>query len=458
MVAAEPPTRVLDSYRIEGLLYAGPRSSLYRATRSIDGKSILLKTTRKNRPPARDLAEFANERVVLERLSNTPVVGLLGHEELDGRPWLILDDLGGQPLDAIAARFRAPEHAVRLAAKIAGALAEIHRRGVIHLDLTPNHVIILADGSVRLTGFRTASLLRVDSSVSTVRGSLAYMAPEQTGRMNRPVDKRADLYALGVTLYELLVGRLPFEGKDLLEWTHAHLAKAPTPPEQLDERVPLSASAIVLKLLSKQAEDRYHSAGGVQRDLERCADAIARGERSPFLLGSDDAPDEFRVSHRLYGREAEVAKLLAGFDRAIVGDAAVVSLVAGYSGVGKTSVVRALFQPVVRERGRFVTGKFDQYKRDIPYATLVQAFPDLIRDILIESDESFARWRARLWAALGANGRVIVDVIPELERVVGPQPEVAALDPHEAQNRFEATFLAFVRVFARRDHPRRVPG
>jgi len=346
-----------------------------------------------------------------------------------------------------------PARAIALGARIAGALAEVHRRGVVHRDVSPHHVIVLDDGSVRLTDFRSASLTRIDSSVTSTQGSLAYMAPEKTGRMNRPVDKRADLYSLGVTLYELLTGRLPFEGNDPLEWFHAHIAKTPLSPSQLDERIPASVDAIVLKLLSKRAEERYHGATGLQRDLERCAANLERGQTAAFQLGADDVPDDFRVAHRLYGREVEVAQLIAGFNRARSAGSCAVTLISGYSGVGKSALVGELYQPVVREQGRFVSGKFDQYKRDIPYATIVQAFRDLLRGLLTVGETSLSGWRDRLRDALGVNGRLIVDVVPELETIVGPQPPVVELDPHEGQNRFELVFTAFVRVFARTDHP-----
>lgn len=451
-VGTDPLDKPPSGYAIGERVHAGSRSVLYRAVRQSDGIGVVLKSSRSPRPTARELSEFRHEHEVLSRLSGKAVIATGGLETHAGRPWLVLDDVGGKPLDRVAHRFRDPERALRLAARIAEALDEVHRAGVVHGDIKPEHVIVLDDGTVRLTGFRIASLLRV-TSASTTRGTFAYMAPEQTGRMNRPVDKRADLYSLGVLLYELLTGQRPFEARDPLEWIHAHIAKVPAPPETVDERVPLAASAIVLRLLSKHAEDRYHGASGVQRDLERCAEDVARGAAAPFPLATRDAPDDFHVSHRLYGREVEVSQLIAGFERARTGDSCVVSLVGGYSGVGKTSVVFALYQPIVRERGRFVGGKFDQYKRDIPYATIVQAFRELVRDVLAAGDAVLAEWRARLTDALGVNGRVLADVVPELGLVIGAQPEVPELAPAEAQNRFEAVLLSFVRVFSRRDHP-----
>ncbi len=452
-IGLHPPRDGLPGYEITERIHAGARAVLYRAHRIDDGARVLLKTPHATRPTARDVADFDHEYTVLDRLSGTAVATAIALEHVEGRPWLVLEDLGGAPLDSIASRFRAPAHAIAIGAKIAAALAQIHLRGVIHRDIKPAHVLVLENGSVRLTGFRIASLLRVDASPVSVQGTFAYMAPEQTGRMNRPVDQRADLYALGVTLYALLTGRLPFEATDPLELVHAHIAKSAAAPETLDERVPGSVSALVLKLLAKHPEDRYYGASAVARDLVRCNEYLQQGRTEPFPLATDDAPEDFRISRRLYGREREVAQLLAGFERARTGPSCVVSLVRGYSGIGKTSVVGSLYHPIVRNRGRFVSGKFDQYKRDIPYATIVQAFRDLMRAILSEGEASLESWRAQLVDALGSNGQVIVDVIPDLELVIGAQSSVLELDPQEAQNRFESTLLAFVRVFARADHP-----
>ncbi len=442
-----------DGYGGLALSREGQGVVVYTAERERDDVPVLLKTSRRTHPSQRDREQAAHEFAVLTLLEGAPVARALGLEETKRRPWLVLEDPGGQSLDRLSASFREPALALALGARIAGALHEVHRCGVFHRGLAPQAVLVLDDGSVRLTDFRSASLLRVDWSVGGLTRRPAYAAPEQTGRMNRPVDKRADLYALGVMLYELLTGRLPFEGSDPLEWTHAHIAKTPTPPSQLDGRIPAAADAIVLKLLSKHAEDRYHGAAGLQRDLERCAAASLRGEHAVFELGGQDAPDDFRVARRLYGREVEIARLVGGFDRARTSGSSVVTLIGGYSGVGKSSLVAELYQPIVRERGRFVSGKFDQYERDIPYATIAQAFRDLLRSLLSLGDDSLSQWRHRLCDALGINAQLIVNVIPELELIVGPQAAVFELDALEGQNRFELAFGAFVRVFARPEHP-----
>jgi len=447
------PHSLPNGYRFVSILRTGSRAVIYRAIRELDDAPVLLKTSIAARPGERDTAQVTHEYAVLGKLVGTPVASALGLEQSAGRSWLVLEDPGGEPLNRIAARYRTPLRAIELGAQIASALAQVHHRGVVHRDVKPHHVIVLDDGSIRISGFRIASLLRVDSSNSFTQGTLAYMAPEQTGRMNRPVDKRADLYGLGVTLYELLTGRLPFEGNDPLEWVHAHIATVPVAPSLLDERIPASIDAIVLKLLAKHAEDRYHGASGLQHDLERCAAALAGGDGKPFDLGLEDPPDTFQVAPRLYGREGAVPQLLDGFERARSSGSCVVTLLGGSSGVGKTSVVGELYKPVVRERGRFIAGKSDQYKRDIPYTTIVQAFRELVRGLLAAGEASLVTWREHIGEALGVNGRLIVDVVPELELIIGPQPSVPDLDPREGQNRFELVFVAFVRVFAQPEHP-----
>ncbi len=441
-----------DGYRVLAVSREGGSAIVCTAVRERDDLQVVLKTPRNAHLTERDHEQVAHELAVLTCLSGGPVAKALAVEHARGRPWLVLEDTGGESLQRIAARFRSPANALAIGVTIVSALAEVHRRGVIHRDLQPHHILVLSDGSVRLTEFRSASLLRVENSSSRMPGNLAYVAPEQTGRTNRLVDKRADLYSFGVILYELLTGRHPFEATTALEWIHAHMARAPVPPSALDNRIPASADAIVLKLLSKHAEDRYQGAAGLQRDLERCAAALAKNETHAFELGKEDPPDDFRVAHRLYGREVEVARLLDGFERARSSGSCVVTLIGGYSGVGKSSLVAKLYRPIVRERGRFVSGKCDQYKRDIPYATIVQAFRDLLRELLSVGEQSLAEWRDRIGEALGVNGRLIIDVIPELELIVGPQPPVLELDALEAQNRFELVFGGFVRVFARPQH------
>ncbi|MEA2706555.1 MAG: hypothetical protein QOH22_1343, partial [Gemmatimonadaceae bacterium] len=332
-------------------------------------------------------------------------------------------------------------------------------RGLIHKDVKPANILVdTASGGVWLTGFGIASRLprehQTPAPPEAIAGSLSYMAPEQTGRMNRSVDSRSDLYALGVTFYEMLTGTLPFTAVDPMELVHCHIARPPVPPSERESAVPDQLSAIVLKLLAKTAEDRYQTSVGLAFDLRRClADWDAFYRIDSFPLGSHDASDRLLIPERLYGREREIETLLSAFDRVVAQGTPELVLVSGYSGIGKSSVVHELHKALVPPRGLFASGKFDQYKRDIPYATLAQVFQGLVRPLLGQSEDELGGWRRALGEALDPNAQLIVNLVPELELVLGPQPPVADLAPQEAKNRFQMVFRRFVTVFARGEHP-----
>src|SRR5258705_1552703 len=287
-----------------------------------------------------------------------------------------------------------------------------------------------------------------------IAGTHAYMEPEQTGRMNRSVDSRRDLYALGVTFYEMLTGPLPFTAADPMEWVHCHIARQPMPPSERVGGVPGPLSAVVIKLLAKTGEERYQTAAGLEHDLRRCLGAWEDQRRiDAFPLGQRDASDRLLIPEKLYGREREIETLLAAFDRVVTSGRPELVLVSGYSGIGKSAVVNELHKALVPPRGLFASGKFDQYKRDIPYATLVQAFQSLIRPLLGKSDAELAGWRDALREALGPNGRLMIGVVPELKLLIGEQPPVPELPPQQSQSRLQLVFRRFIGVFARPGQP-----
>ncbi|WMT71322.1 AAA family ATPase [Bradyrhizobium sp. Ash2021] len=375
------------------------------------------------------------------------------------RMTLVLEDPGGGPLDRLLGQPLEISHFLRIAIRLVGALRRVHERGLIHKDIKPANILVdAASGGVWLTGFGIASRLprehQAPAPPEVIAGTLAYMAPEQTGRMNRSVDSRSDLYALGVTFYEMLTGHLPFSAADPIEWVHCHIARQPAPPTERVAGVPGPLSAIVMKLLAKTAEERYQTAAGVEADLRRCLAAWELYRRiDQFPLGAHDASDRLRIPEKLYGREREIDTLLASFDRVVANGTVELVLVSGYSGIGKSSVVNELHKALVPPRGLFASGKFDQYKRDIPYATVGQAFQSLIRSLLSQSEAELGRWRSSLIEALGPNGQLMVNLVPELELVIGKQPPVPDLPPRDAQNRFQMVFRRFLGVFARKEHP-----
>jgi PAS domain S-box-containing protein len=377
----------------------------------------------------------------------------------NGRMTLVLEDPGGAPLDRLLGRPLDVSDFLRIAIPLAGALRRVHERGLIHKDIKPANILVdSVSGGVWLTGFGIASRLprehQAPAPPGVIAGTLAYMAPEQTGRMNRSVDSRSDLYALGVTFYEMLTGALPFAAADPMEWVHCHIARQPAPPDERVAGVPGQISAIVMKLLAKTAEERYQTAAGVEADLRRClAEWVSHGRIDPFLLGVGDVSDRLLIPEKLYGREQEINALLACFDRVVARGTPEFVLVSGYSGIGKSSVVNELHKALVPSRGLFASGKFDRYQRDIPYVTLGQAFQSLVRSLLIESEAELGRWRNFFSEALSTNGQLMVNLVPELEVVIGKQPAVPDLPPREAQNRFQTVFRRFLGVFARKDHP-----
>jgi PAS domain S-box-containing protein len=379
--------------------------------------------------------------------------------EFRRQPALLMEDPGGEFLDGLIGRLTEVPGFLRLAIGIATALGSLHGRGLVHKDVKPANLLVNAvTGEAWLTGFGLTSSLprhrQAPEPPEVIAGTLAYMAPEQTGRMNRSVDARSDLYSLGVTFYEMLVGALPFAASNPMEWVHCHIARLPTPPKARVSEIPEPLSAIVMKLLAKAPEERYQTVAGVEADLRRCLAAWESfGEIEAFPLGLHDVPGQLLIPEKLYGREREIESLLAAFERVASEGVTELVLVSGYAGVGKSSVVNELHRSLVPSRGLFASGKFDQLKGDIPYATLAQAFQKLVRQILMQNNAEVTHWREALREALGPNGQLMVNLIPELQFIIGEQPSVAELPPQDAQNRFQMVFRRFLGVFARAEHP-----
>src|SRR6204780_2487471 len=443
------------------LLREGPDFTLYRGRQHGNPSPILVVALTREQPSPQSLRRLEHEYSLAAELNPVWAAQPLARDRYEGRTILVLRDPGGEPLEQILERGHGEpldvKRALCIAIGLTTALGQVHRHGLTHKDIKPENVLVDDADRVWLTGFGIASRLprerQVPAPPETISGTLAYMAPEQTGFMNRSVDSRSDFYSVGVTLYRMLTGALPFAAADPLEWVHCHIARRPTPPSDR-AAVPEPVCAIVMKLLAKNAEDRYQTALGVEADLQKCfAEWESRGRIEPFQLGTRDVPDRLLIPEKLYGRAGEVETLLTAFDRIVKGGAPELVLVSGYSGIGKSSVVNELHKVLVPPRGLFASGKFDQYKRDIPYTTLGQAFQGLVRQILGQSEVDLGRWRGALSEALGTSGQLIVDLVPELGLVVGEQAPVPDLPPQDAQNRFQTVFRRFLDVFARKENP-----
>ncbi|ARJ65153.1 hypothetical protein WV31_05510 [Magnetospirillum sp. ME-1] len=429
------------------------------------GEPVLLRSAASDRPPQAVVARLRREFDLRTELDSGWAVIPTALEEVSGRPVLILADPGGEPLSRLMEpgprTLRPAEVArlVRLSVAVARSLGNIHAAGLFHKAVTPDHILIDENRrSALFTGFGSASALRREQRHSEMAGplsgSVVYMAPEQTGRMNRSVDSRCDLYSLGVILYELFTGLRPFAASDPMEWVHCHIARRAAPPHERSVGVPPQISAIIMKLLAKTAEDRYQTADGLAADLERClANWSADGRVTEFPLGQDDHSGLLSIPERLYGREAESERLQAAFARVADERKPELVLVAGYSGIGKSALVSQILPIMVERDGLFGAGKFDQHKRDIPYAPFAQAFHSLIRQILATPESDIRRWKEAFLQALGGHGQLIIDLIPQMELVIGPQQSLPKLPTSETQVRFFTAFRRFVGVLARPEQP-----
>ncbi|AFY83491.1 PAS domain S-box protein [Oscillatoria acuminata] len=449
----------LRGYQIGKEIYRNSKRVVYRGIREADGLPVILKTLGTEYPSPMDIAQLHHEYEITQQLKLRGVIEPLSLEISSDLPVLILPDSGGISLRTFLHQHRlGVEEFLKIAIQLAQTLGEIHQHHIIHKDIKPSNIIIQPQNlEVKLIDFAIASKLSQETAevvhLNSLEGTLAYMSPEQTGRMNRAIDYRTDFYSLGVTFYEMLTGELPYQAEEAIELVHCHIARMPVPPNELVPTIPVTVSKLVMKLLEKTAENRYQSGFGLKTDLQTCLNQWQQqGEIDEFSLGEEDVSGKLEIPPKLYGREREISQLLAAFERVCEGRAELV-LVAGYSGIGKSALVQETHKRLVQHPGYFIRGKFDQFKRNIPYDSLIQAFDALIRQLLTENEAQLQKWQEKLLWALGPNGQIIFDVIPALELIMGKQPPVPKLGPTESQNRFKRVFQQFINVFTQAEKP-----
>lgn len=453
----------LPGYEADSIIYRADGRVVYRAQRTADGAVVAVETLDAEFPDRQQVAEIRREGEIAQRLTDIAgvrkVYAVIAHGsgnlalvcelfESSLASYLALNGGRGLPLVEF----------LEIALSLAHTLGGIHSQDIVHKALMPENVLFNPlNGATGLAGFGIASELDQERQALQMsrflEGPLPYISPEQTGRMNRDLDYRSDYYSLGVLLFELLTGQQPFQADGVLEWVHSHISRIPPAPHDIDPEIPEAVSAIVLKLLSKSPEDRYQSTEGLIYDLNYCADRLVAGQLTePFELGKKEVVQKFLVPQKLYGRERELGQLFSLFETVVAGGN-LFCLVKGYSGVGKSSLVNEIDQPLVRERGFFVQGKFEQFQHGEAYSALAATFRGLVQQILAEPEEQLAGWRERLLDALAASAALVVNLVPELALIIGPQPTVAELPPAEARNRLQMVLTAFLRVFASDGHP-----
>jgi PAS domain S-box-containing protein len=449
----------VEGYKINETLHKGRYTVICRAIRDTEVKKVVLKILKPEAATKEGIAGFKREFEITSKMNIPGVVKVLGLEENKGSLMMVMEDINGKSIDRILdqARLSLTESLV-LSIALAETIGLIHGQGIIHKNINPSNIIWNHDAKqLNLVDFGIADDIPERNVAilppSALEGSLEYISPEQTGRMNRMVDYRTDFYSLGATLYQMLTGRLPFESDDALGLVHCHIAKIPIPPQAINPNIPQMVSRIVIKLMAKMADDRYQSVWGLKADLGRCLRELAdKGTIGTFELASGDFFDRLRVPQKLYGREKEMAQLLEALERVSAG-AIELLLVTGYAGIGKTALVKEIQRPIAEKHGYFIGGKFDLMQCNMPYFAWIQAFTGFVNRLLMENEAQLARWKQIILGSVGDIGKVLTDVIPNLELVIGTQPAVPELGAAEAQNRLNYVFLKFVKAIATSEHP-----
>ncbi|MDH5682574.1 MAG: AAA family ATPase, partial [Spirochaetota bacterium] len=449
----------MTEYHIKDILHVGRHSIVHRAIRKSDQSPVILKSLNIQYPTGKDIARFRREFEITKSLSLKGVVAVNSLYILDDKYMIEMEDFGGDSLDNILSKTSLTLHqTLSLMTRLSGFLGDIHTKGIIHKDINPSNIVWNPKSdSIKVIDFGISTDLSYEEaqalSPGLLEGTLAYISPEQTGRMNRPLDYRTDFYSLGVTLYEMLFAQLPFQTEDPLKMIFCHLAQAPSKEISGEQKIPDILWKIIQKLMAKEAKDRYQSGYALQNDLSKCLKAIEKGKDIPdFSIAQKDYSGKLYISQKLYDRQTEQEKLTSSYKRVSEGYSGM-TLVSGYSGMGKTVLVRSIHPLMTENRGFYISGKFEQFKANLPYHAFITSFDGLLRHILMESEVELKVWREKLLEALGANSSVITALIPSLRLILGDQPPAVELEPSEARNRFHYIFQKFISVFASSEHP-----
>jgi serine/threonine protein kinase len=447
------------NYILREKIHETRNSIIYRGHKENESQPLIIKLLKTMYPTPSEVARFKQEYELVKKLAIENIIKIFDLVEHDDQYALVEEDFGGISLkEILKTKDLGLKSFLEISSKVSQTLGLIHKNNIIHLDIKPDNILINQEqNKVKISDFGISAVLTHANdelyNPDVIEGTLSYMSPEQTGRMNRGVDYRTDMYSLGATFYEMLTGEVPFKSNDPIELIHSHIARQPAPPINLNPSIPPVLSSITMKLLSKNTEDRYQNCLGLAYDINECLNQLTqKGHIDDFPIATKDISIRFNIPWRIVGREKEENILMGSFERVAKG-ASEIMLVTGQPGIGKSALVNEIHKSIVAKNGYFISGKYDQFRKDVPYSAIIQAFQGLIRQIITESEERIELWRKKILSALGNNGKIITDVMPELELIILKQPDVPSLDPEEAQNRFNMVFQNFINVFTTESHP-----
>ncbi len=446
----------LSDYIFKEKIFYDEKTVVYKALRVSDNLPVTIKQINTSYPDLSHIIRIKQEYELNQMIQSKYVIKIFEMKEIDNLPILIMEDYSNQSLKQFFCSNKPTlVEFLKIAIEITQAISEIHKSNIIHNAISSDNIIV--DNEIKITNFSIATLIgksdRTIDNFQKIDGNVSYISPEQTGRMNRSVDYRTDFYSLGITLYEVLLGYLPFQAEDDMGMMYCHLAKEPLPPCHAQKQIPKAISDIIMKLLEKMSENRYQSSIGIIYDLEKCLEELKEtGEIIDFEIGSHDISDRFIIPQKLYGRDVEIATLLLSLEAVSKGFTEIVT-VSGYSGVGKSSLVNEIRKPLIKNKCLFGKGKFDELNYNNSYSALNQVFEGILHQILSSSKEQITNWKNTFLDGLKPNAKIIIDIIPSLELIIGAQPEVPTLTPNETDNRFNFVFSNFIKCLCSNEHP-----